>query len=73
MRSSAQESWQSAFHRDVVKTDKVDAVWSANSFDEDGRLDVYGEPLSLVFDNRLRHLLLLAVWHLFMRYGLISF
>lgn len=73
VRTFAQMSWQSAFHRDVVMADKVDVVWAANSFDKDGQLDVYGQPLSLIPDSRLRRTLALAAWHLFVRFGLIAF
>lgn len=65
-------SWQSAFHRQAVMNGKEQAVWAANSFDRRGCLDVYGAPLALVPDARLRRLLLAAAWHLFSRYGLVA-
>jgi hypothetical protein len=67
-RSNADESWQSLFHREMVLADRVEAVWAANSADANGRLDVYGKPLQLTRDGRLRHLLILAAVHLLGRY-----
>jgi hypothetical protein len=72
-RPSADVSWQSAFHREVVTAGRVDAVWAANSFDREARLDVYGGALDLVPNDRLRQVLIRAAWHLFRTYGLIAF
>lgn len=62
-------SWQSIFHRDVVVADDVDAVWPANSYDLNGRLDVYGTPMRLIRDMRQRRLLIRAIWHLVITSG----
>jgi hypothetical protein len=71
-RAKPTDSWQSRFHRDVIFADKVDAVWAANSADRNGRLDVYGKPLELTRDRRLRGLLMLAAAHLLARYRMFS-
>lgn len=63
-RANPGMSWQSIFHRDVVAADKIDAVWAANSYDSNGRLDAYGTPMCLTYDTRLRRLLIRAIWHL---------
>lgn len=57
-------SWQSEFHSSTVAAGNVDAVWAANSYDARGRLDVYGKPVNLIRDMRLRRLLIRALWHL---------
>jgi hypothetical protein len=67
------ESWQSAFHAKAVADDKVDAVWAANSYDANGRLDIYGVKMGLLPDNRLRSTLARAAWYLFSRFGLWPF
>jgi hypothetical protein len=54
----------------MVLAGKVEAVWAANSFDEQGRLDVYGKPLDLVRDDSLRRLLIEAALYLRAVYGL---
>ena len=54
IRRSPSESWQSAFHREVVLTGRIDEVWAANSAGSDGHLNVYGEPLRLIHDDRFR-------------------
>ena len=64
------ESWQSAFHRDVVLAGDVDATWAANSADKAGRADVFGTPSRLLRDTRLRKLLASAAAHLLFKYGL---
>lgn len=64
IRTDPGESWQSAFHREIVLAGKTDAVWAANSADKNGRLDVYGTSQELTRDERLRHLLTLAATHL---------
>jgi Glycosyl transferase family 2 len=56
-------SWQSKFHSDTVAAGNVDAVWAANSYDAQGRLDVYGKPMNLIRDMRLRRLLIRALRH----------
>jgi hypothetical protein len=61
--------WQSIFHGDVVVADNVDAVWAANSYDSNGRLDVYGTPMRLISDTRLRRLRIRAIWHLVITCG----
>jgi len=53
VRANPEQSWQSAFHAEVVNTGRVDAVWAANSADREGRLDVYGNPVVLIPDLRL--------------------
>ena len=63
------ESWQSAFHRDVVLSGHVDAAWAANSADEFGRADVFGTPLPLFRDTRLRNLLASAAAYLLFKFG----
>jgi hypothetical protein len=73
MRRNPEESWQSAFHGKAVAEGKVDAVWAANSYDADGKLDVYGVRTSLLGDDRLRSLLWRAAWHLFSRFGVSPF
>jgi hypothetical protein len=70
LRPDPSASWQSAWHRDMVLAGKVEAVWAANSFDEQGRLDVYGKPLDLVRDDSLRRLLIEAALYLRAVYGL---
>jgi hypothetical protein len=69
-RSGPDESWQSSFHAKAVAERKVEAVWAANSYDASGQLDTYGMSTPLTPDDRLRHLLLHAAWHLFWRFGL---
>jgi len=69
-RTAPERSWQSAFHRDVLAAGTIDAVWAANSYDAAGQLDVYGAPVALTPDDRLRTLLLRGAWHLFSRFGL---
>jgi mannose-6-phosphate isomerase-like protein (cupin superfamily) len=54
IRRSPLESWQSAFHREVVMTGRIDEVWAANSASSDGHLDVYGDGLRLIHDDRFR-------------------
>jgi glycosyltransferase involved in cell wall biosynthesis len=56
-RRHSVENWQSAFHRRVCLTGRLNEVWAANSASRDGYLDVYGERMPLVSDNRLRRLL----------------
>ena len=73
VRCGPQESWQSAFHAKAVGDGKVDAIWAANSYDANGRLDIYGVKSALMPDDRLRSLLLRAAWHLFSRFGLTPF
>jgi len=73
MRTEPGVSWQSAFHKDVIAAGRVDAVWAANSYDSKGQLDVYGKPLALMPDNRLRGAIMRAAWHLFSRYGLLPY
>jgi hypothetical protein len=65
LRRDPEVSWQSAFHREAVVAGKVDEVWASSSFDETGRLDVYGTPLALILDRRLQRTLVRAAWHLF--------
>ena len=71
LRPNKDASWQSAFHREAVMTGRTDSVWAANSFDWRGRMNVYGRPVRLVRDLRLRRLLLTAAWHLFFHYRLV--
>jgi hypothetical protein len=73
LRSDPKFSWQSAFHRDVVTAGKVDDVWAACSSDKDGILDLYGKPLPLIPDDRLRRTFLQAAWYLFKNYRLVAF
>lgn len=73
IRSDKHISWQSVFHREVVTTGRTDSVWAANSFDRNGVMDVYGRPVQLVRDLRLRRLLLQAAWHLVSRYRVVPF
>jgi hypothetical protein len=68
IRTDPGESWQSAFHREIVLAGKADAVWAANSADRNGRLDVYGTPQELMRDERLRHLLILAATHVLVHF-----
>jgi hypothetical protein len=68
IRADPGESWQSAFHHEIVLAGKVDAVWAANAADRTGRLDVYGTPQELTRDRRLRHLLILAAAHLLIHF-----
>jgi hypothetical protein len=60
-RTGPDENWQSAFHERVVIGGRVDEVWAANSAGPGGTLNVYGEPVPLVPDNRLR-ILLARAW-----------
>jgi hypothetical protein len=60
LRKGPGESWQSAFHRDVVLTNRTDEVWKANSANETGQLDSYGKLVELIPDNRLRRILIFA-------------
>lgn len=69
-RDHASISWQSAFHQRVVQEGRVDAVWAANSAGPDHQLDVYGQPMPLVRDLRLRHTLAAAALHLMRHYRL---
>jgi hypothetical protein len=62
------ESWQSIHFRDAVAAGKQDEVWSANSASEDGCLDLRGERIILIPDNRLRTLLIRAWLYLALRY-----
>jgi hypothetical protein len=71
-RKHPSDSWQSAFHRQIVITGRVDEVWAANSANLTEQLDVYGERLPLVRDNRLRILLLKALGHLAVGFGMVS-
>ena len=64
IRTGPGESWQSAFHRDVVLTNRIDEVWKANSANENGQLNGYGEPVDLISDNRLCRTLLRASFYL---------
>ncbi|MEY2540422.1 MAG: hypothetical protein QOI22_24 [Verrucomicrobiota bacterium] len=64
VRQGPSESWQSAFHREVVLTNRIDEVWRANSVNGNGQLDSYGEPIDLISDNRLRRILLSASFYL---------
>lgn len=64
VRKGPGESWQSAFHREVVLTNRIDEVWKANSANENGQLNSYGEPVDLISDNRLRRILLRASLYL---------
>jgi mannose-6-phosphate isomerase-like protein (cupin superfamily) len=57
LRKSALDSWQSAFHREVILTGRLDEVWAANSASTDGHLDVYGKRLRLIPDDRCQLLL----------------
>ena len=57
LRETALESWQSAFHREVILTGRLDEVWAANSASTDGHLDAYGQRLRLIPDDRCRLLL----------------
>jgi hypothetical protein len=60
-RTDPGQSWQSAFHRQVVIEDRVDEVWRANSVDAGAdQVFLRGEQLQLVRDLRLRRLLLRA-------------
>lgn len=56
-------SWQSFLHREAVLAGRTDAVWSANSVDRRGMLDVYGQAWPTRPDPRLRRLLLRALVH----------
>ncbi len=69
IRHDPDESWQSAFHREIVMSDDVDAAWAANSADRFGRADVFGRPAQLVRDTRLRTVLASAAAYLLFRYG----
>lgn len=73
VRSVPIESWQSSFHLRMVLDGKTDLLWAANSADARGRLDVYGRPVQLVRDWRLRRLLMRAAAHLVARYRLSPF
>jgi hypothetical protein len=64
LRKGPGESWQSAFHREVVLTNRIDEVWKANSANENGQLNNYGKPVDLISDNRLRRMLLRASFYL---------
>jgi hypothetical protein len=61
-------NWQSAFHAHVVKSNRVDEVWAANSAGPDGALNVYGERVPLVRDTRLRALIIRACMFLIARW-----
>jgi hypothetical protein len=39
----------------------------------DGRLDIYGTPTCLIYDTRLRRLLIRAIWHLVITCGPLRF
>lgn len=69
VRHDPDESWQSAFHRELVISDDVDAAWAANSADGNGRADVFGRPTPLIRDTRLRTLLASAAAYLLFKYG----
>lgn len=60
LRKGPGESWQSAFHRDVVLTNRANEVWKANSANKAGQLDSYGDLIELIPDNRLRRILIFA-------------
>jgi hypothetical protein len=68
LRTNPEESWQSAFHAEVVNADRVNAVWAANSADSEGRLDVYGKPMTLIPDTRLCHALARAWLYMAVRW-----
>jgi hypothetical protein len=68
LRADPGESWQSAFHAEIVNADRVDAVWGANSADSEGRLDVYGKPMTLIPDTRLCHALARAWLYMAVRW-----
>jgi Glycosyl transferase family 2 len=72
-RTNPLDSWQSAFHREVVMTNRVEEVWAANSVSRAGCLESYGERLPLVPDLRLRRLLLKASWYLLCAFGMFVF
>ena len=63
-RTCPDESWQSSFHGEVVSTGRLEAVWAANSANDEGCLDVYGNPLTLIPDTRLRHVLARAWFYM---------
>jgi hypothetical protein len=69
-RTSPDEVWQSAHHRNIVLSGRLDAEWAANSFDTNGCLDVYGRPLQLTRDARLRYILAKAATYFISRYGM---
>jgi hypothetical protein len=70
-RSAPSESWQSAFHREVVLRDSVDEVWKANSVNDERALNAFGETIPVSFDTRLRNLLLRVSTFMLLNFGII--
>jgi glycosyltransferase involved in cell wall biosynthesis len=70
LRSDPESSWQSHFHRHCVLNNLSEAVWRANSADKHGYLDGFGQKIKLCRDVRLRKLLFLSSFYLFLRFGL---
>ncbi len=64
LRTDPAESWQSAFHREVILKNHIAAVWQANSANVTGQLDSYGTLIELTPDYRLRRILTLASLYL---------
>ena len=72
IRTDPGQSWQSAFHRDVVTRKRVDEVWKANSACRAGYIVAHGKPFPLVPDIRLRRLLLKASLYLAWSFRMIA-
>ena len=72
MRTNPSQSWQSAFHREVVVRNAIDEVWKANSACRDGYIDAYGDRFPLVPDLRLRRLLMKASIYLAWNFRLLA-
>ena len=60
VRALLREAWHVRRWKRVDAMGQLDAEWKANSYDGDGRLDVYGNRRSLVIDSRLTDLV--APW-----------
>jgi glycosyltransferase involved in cell wall biosynthesis len=63
-RTSLDESWQSRFFADAVRTGLGEKVWKANSANRRGELDLPGGPHRLVRDETFRLTVALALRHL---------
>jgi hypothetical protein len=64
------DSWQSAFHAQVVRDHRGDEIWAANSADGLGYMHLCGERIPLVRDDRIRRIILRSGAYLMMRFGL---
>ena len=52
-RPRAEASWQSLYFREKFEQNEIDAEWRANSYDQSGRMDVFGRATNTMIDFRL--------------------